>query len=77
MLVLSRKPGESVFIGNNIEVKVVSISKDRVKLGFEAPKDITLIRGELRVAVIGANIEASKAPKDITALKNLSIKKQK
>ncbi len=77
MLVLSRKPGESVFIGNNIEVKVVSISKDRVKLGFEAPKDITLIRGELRVAVIGANIEASKTPKDIIALKNLSIKKQK
>ena len=77
MLVLSRKPGESVFIGNNIEVKVVSISKDRVKLGFEAPKDIALIRGELRVAIIGANIEASKSPKDITALKNLSIKKQK
>ncbi len=77
MLVLSRKPGESVFIGNNIEVKVVSISKDRVKLGFEAPKDISLIRGELRVAVIGANIEASKSPKDITILKNLSIKKQK
>ncbi len=77
MLVLSRKPGESVFIGNNIEVKVVSISKDRVKLGFEAPKDITLVRGELRIAVIGANIEASKSIKDITALKNLSIKKQK
>jgi len=77
MLVLSRKPGESVFIGNNIEVKVVSISKDRVKLGFEAPKDISLIRGELKVAVIGANIEASKSPKDITALKNISIKKQK
>jgi len=77
MLVLSRKPGESVFIGNNIEVKVVSISKDRVKLGFEAPKDISLIRGELKVAVIGANIEASKSPKDITGLKNLSIKKQK
>ncbi len=77
MLVLSRKPGESVFIGNNIEVKVVSISKDRVKLGFEAPKDITLIRGELRVAIIGANIEASKSVQNITALKNLSIKKQK
>lgn len=76
MLVLSRKPGESVYMGNNIEVKVVSISKDRVKLGFEAPRDISLIRGELRVAVIGANIEASKSIKDITLLKNLSLKKQ-
>ncbi len=77
MLVLSRKAGESVFIGNNIEVRVVSISKDKVKLGFEAPRDIPLIRGELRVAIIGANIEASKSPKDITALKNLSLKKIK
>ncbi len=76
MLVLSRKEGESVFIGNNIEVKVVSISKERVKLGFEAPKDISLIRGELRVAIIGANIEASKSSKNITLIKNLSIKKK-
>ena len=75
MLVLSRKIGESVHIGNSIEVKVISISKDKVKLGFEAPKNITVIRGELRLAVIGANIEASKSQKDIDLLKNLSLKK--
>ncbi len=75
MLVLSRKTGESIHIGNNIEVKVISISKDKVKLGFEAPKNITVIRGELRLAVIGANIEASKSQKDIDLLKNLSLKK--
>jgi len=77
MLVLSRKIGESVFIGNDIEVKIVSISKDKVKLGFEAPKDILLIRGELRLAVMGANIEAGKSVKDITLLKNLHIVKKK
>ncbi len=77
MLVLSRKIGESVFIGNDIEVKIVSISKDKVKLGFEAPKDILLIRGELRLAVMGANIEAGKSVKDITLLKNLHITKKK
>ncbi len=75
MLVLSRKIGESVHIGNSIEVKVISISKDKVKLGFEAPKNITVIRGELRLAVIGANIEASRSQKDIDLLKNLSLKK--
>ncbi len=77
MLVLSRKIGESVFIGNDIEVKIVSISKDKVKLGFEAPKDILLIRGELRLAVMGANIEAGKSIKDISLLKNLHIAKKK
>ncbi len=77
MLVLSRKIGESVFIGNDIEVKIVSISKDKVKLGFEAPKDILLIRGELRLAVMGANIEAGKSVNDTTLLKNLHITKKK
>ncbi len=75
MLVLSRKIGESIYIGNNIEVRVVSISKDKVKLGFEAPKNILLIRSELRVAVVGANIEASKSVENISLLKNISLKK--
>ncbi len=75
MLVLSRKTGESIYIGDNIEVKIVSISKDKVKLGFEAPKNILLIRGELRVAVAGANLEASKSVKNINLLKNISLKK--
>ncbi len=75
MLVLSRKIGESIYIGNNIEVQVISISKDKVKLGFEAPKNISLIRSELRVAVIGANIEAGKSARNISLLKNISLKK--
>ena len=75
MLVLSRKVGESIFIGNDVEVQVVSISKDKVKLGFEAPKNILLIRGELRLAVAGANLQASKSEKNISLLKNISLKK--
>jgi len=76
MLVLSRKAGESIFLGNDIEIKVVSISKDKVKLGIEAPKEISVIRGELRLAVIGANIEAAKNQKDAELLKDLNIKKK-
>ncbi len=75
MLVLSRKVGESIFIGNDVEVQVVSISKDKVKLGFEAPKNILLIRGELRLAVAGANLQASRSEKNISLLKNISLKK--
>jgi carbon storage regulator len=78
MLVLSRKAGESVHIGDDIEIKIISISKDKVKLGFEAPKNVAVIRSELREAVIDANIEASKndnQDSDIELLKKLSIEK--
>ncbi|NPA74276.1 MAG: carbon storage regulator CsrA [Epsilonproteobacteria bacterium] len=78
MLVLSRKVGESVHIGDDIEIKIISISKDKVKLGFEAPKNVAVIRSELREAVIDANIEASKndnQDSDIELLKKLSIEK--
>ncbi len=50
MLVLSRKPGERVFLGNEIEVVVVEVRGDRVKLGFVAPGYVPIQRGELRDA---------------------------
>jgi carbon storage regulator len=48
MLVLSRKPNESVQIDSTIQVVVVSIGKGRVKLGFNAPGDIRILRSELK-----------------------------
>ncbi len=50
MLVLSRKSGEGVRIGNNIAVSVVSIKGKQVKLAFAAPDDVAILRGELVVA---------------------------
>lgn len=47
MLVLSRKQGQKVNIGNGIEVTIVSISGNRIQLGIEAPLDVRLLRGEL------------------------------
>ena len=47
MLVLSRKQGQKVCIGNGIEVTVVSISGNRIQLGIEAPVDVRVLRGEL------------------------------
>lgn len=47
MLVLSRKPGESVVIGGNITVTVVETSGNRVRLAFDAPKDVRILRVEL------------------------------
>jgi carbon storage regulator len=48
MLVLSRKNGESVRIGDGIEVKVLAIDGTRVKLGFSAPPNVNIQREELR-----------------------------
>jgi len=47
MLVLTRKPGERVLIGPNIEVVVVEVHGDRVRLGFECPSHIRILREEL------------------------------
>ncbi|MEP3481295.1 MAG: carbon storage regulator CsrA [Fuerstiella sp.] len=47
MLVLSRKVGESIQIGDNIFVSVVEVKGGRVRLSFDAPKDIKIIREEL------------------------------
>ena len=47
MLVLSRKPGEKVTIGNNITLTVLEVSGNRIKLGVEAPGSVRVLRGEL------------------------------
>lgn len=47
MLVLSRKQGEVVVIGGNIEVTVLEVRGDRVKLGFRGPADVSIHRQEI------------------------------
>lgn len=47
MLVLSRKPGEQVYIGNHITITVVEIKGNRVRIGIDAPGDVSVLRAEL------------------------------
>jgi carbon storage regulator len=47
MLVLSRKPGEKVVIGNAITVTVVQVYGNRVRVGIDAPDHVRILRGEL------------------------------
>ena len=47
MLVLSRKPGKKVYIGNNITITVVEIKGNRIRLGIEAPGNVPVLRAEL------------------------------
>ena len=75
MLVVTRKTEESVIIADNIEIVVLEVSKDRVKLGITAPKDVKIIRNELRNTQ-ESNLEASKAVSKaaITALLEIAKK---
>jgi carbon storage regulator len=47
MLVLSRKPGEKVVIGNGITLTVVEVKGNRVRVGIDAPDDVRILRAEL------------------------------
>lgn len=47
MLVLSRRKGESIVIGDNIRVVIVDIIDNKIRLGIEAPKDVTIHRHEI------------------------------
>lgn len=48
MLVLSRRKDERVFIGDNLAVTVVEIRGDKVRLGFDAPREVPIEREEVR-----------------------------
>jgi len=69
MLVLSRKKNESVMIGDNIEVKVIAIEGDQVRIGIEAPRDIQVYRREVYLAIQEENKLASKTKIDWSSMK--------
>ena len=71
MLVLARKLDESIVVNENITIKVISVEKGVVKLGIDAPREISIIRSELLEDVKDANIAASKVT-DTSGLSALS-----
>ncbi|MES0490359.1 MAG: carbon storage regulator CsrA [Leptospirales bacterium] len=77
MLVLSRKVNESIIIGENIEVMVVEVKGDQVKLGINAPKDISLYRGEIFQAIQEENREAALSHLPEKAGDMIRLKKKK
>lgn len=48
MLILSRKIGETLLINNDIQIKIIEVGGDKVKIGIEAPKEVKVLRKELR-----------------------------
>lgn len=70
MLALSRKKKEALVINNNIEITVLEIKGEQVKLGISAPKEVPVYRKEVYVQIQDANREAVNVD-GLDALKNL------
>lgn len=62
MLVLSRKIGEQIVVGDRVVITVQRLAGNRVSLGIEAPPEVSILRGELRPAVEGFRGSTSAAP---------------
>ena len=61
MLVLTRRLGESITIGDNVKIIVVEIDRNQVKVGIEAPREIEIYREELYEKVKGISFDSQKA----------------
>lgn len=68
MLVLSRKVGETIWIGEDVEIVISEVKGEQVKIGIRAPRNIDVVRGELRQDISDSNTEA--VVKNIELLKN-------
>jgi len=64
MLVLSRRVGERLIIGDNIVITVIDVRSDGVRIGIDAPREVRVNRAEELEAVQQANLEAARATDD-------------
>ncbi|MNE72549.1 hypothetical protein D3C80_1685030 [compost metagenome] len=77
MLVLKRKIGETIKIGDDIEVQILGIEGDVVKLGFNAPRHVQIMRSELYDAIRNENLQATMQTASPEQLLSLMAKKPK
>ena len=70
MLVLTRKPGQSIIIGDGIEVQVLSVAGEKVRLGITAPRDVDIFRDEVYERIEAESVNGSREVED--ALERLS-----
>ena len=71
MLALSRKAGESIIINNDIEIVVLDVKGEQVKLGINAPESVPIYRKEIYDQIQQANIEAVESDTTAEALDEL------
>lgn len=64
MLILTRKIGESIIIGDDITIKVVETGKNSIRIGIDAPREVSVLRQEVYESIQQANILSSKGEKN-------------
>lgn len=75
MLVLTRKKGQSIMVGDEIEISVVEINGDAIRLGIRAPRDVSIYRREIYEAILEENIRAAgSSARMAEQLKTLQLK---
>ncbi|MDR1943893.1 MAG: carbon storage regulator CsrA [Synergistaceae bacterium] len=86
MLVLSRKPGEALRVGDDVEITVVEVKGDMVRLGIDAPRNVSVWRKELWLAIVEENRKAAQEAATVeipvvkpapTKVTDLLVKKKK
>jgi carbon storage regulator len=76
MLVIARKPGERICLGDDITVTVLEVSGSSVRLGFDAPAEVQIYRHEIWLAVKAENEAAASAPvRDLPGSRDTTRKK--
>jgi carbon storage regulator len=71
MLVLTRKENESIMIGNDIEVKLLDLKDNQVKIGIIAPRSVPVHRREVYLAIQAENAKAAAANTRVDGISNL------
>lgn len=71
MLALTRKQNESIIIGNDVEISILEIKGDQVKVGINAPKSVPIYRKEIYLQIQDANKEAADSQISADTLKKL------
>ena len=79
MLVLSRKINESIMIGDQVEIKVLEIRDNHIKLGIIAPKNVSIHRQEVFAEIRDENVRAARQERPLPSLDSASqaIRKKK
>ncbi|CAH0237658.1 Carbon storage regulator homolog [Peribacillus sp. Bi96] len=76
MLVLTRKVNEAIMIGDDIEIKILSIEGEQIKLGINAPKNVDIHRKEIYLSIQQENSEATKTEPNLLENINEYFKKK-
>ncbi|MFS0821622.1 carbon storage regulator CsrA [Bacillus sp. 1P02SD] len=74
MLVLTRKINESIKIGDNIEITILSVSGEQIKIGIDAPRHVEILRKEVYLDIQNENSQASHASIDLLRQLNINFK---